>query len=295
MLERFLDYMQFSANVNERDCMDQKFDTVYPIQFYSRGYRHPLGYRIYFGNPNSKKALIVASADALSNMRGENMLDAEILSYGLDLGAKFTRIDLTVTDWQTFDGLLELKDVENWFKKGLIESPLAEHGCKEIAEIFPSGREVQTLYIGDIEKRGKRGIFRAYDKGIELDLGLYMATRIELELRGSSANATARRLSESNDIAGNFRSKFNVRHKEFDRLMDADAVDISRGKQIVGKEADEENDSRWIWLMKQVAPSLKKAIQQDIKSGKGTDRLNQFLIKSGMGKRGTKGLIDSVK
>lgn len=295
MIERHLDYMQFSALVNERNMAQEQYEPVHPVKFYSRGYRHPLGYRLYFGNPKSKKALIVASAEALANMRGENMLDAEILQYGLSLGANFTRLDLAVTEWNTFDGMITVGDVECWAKQGLIESTLVSGGVKTISEVLVGGSNVvQTLYVGSMSKRGKRGIFRAYDKGIELDLGEYMATRLELEERGEKAHNTALRLADTNDISGNFRARFNVKHRDFDRLMEADAVDISRGKQKAGKEASEENDDRWAWLMNQVAPALKKAYQADLKDGLGTNRLNQFLIKSGLGKPAARGIVDNA-
>lgn|SRR5512138_459077 len=284
MIERFIDYMQFSCLINETTCIEQKFDTVYPVRFYSRGYRHPFGYRIYYGNPKSALALVVAAGEAMQNMRDNDMLDAEILQHALSIGAKFSRIDLAVTQWNTFDGFITIGDIEKWYSEGLIISNLVVGGSKKIVTIAGNGVNIpETLYIGDMLKRGKKGIFRAYDKGIELDLGQYMATRLELEQKGDNAHNSALRIADTNDIAGNFRSRFNVRHKDFDKLMDADVVKIQRGAgKIKGQEHEEEQDRRWAWLMSQVAPSLKRAIEDDIESGKGYDRLGLFLAKAGI-------------
>lgn len=282
MIERHIDYLQFSSLFSETRCISEKFQTIPPIKFYNRGYKDAIGYRYYFGNPKSKKCMIQASGEALQNERDRGVYDYEILNLALKQG-KITRLDLAVTEWNTFTGMITLEDVEKWFTLGLISSPLVKGGMKEISDILEStGRIVETVYIGDLEKRGKRGIFRAYDKGIELNLGQYMSTRLELEIRGDKANNNARRIAESGDIAGNFRASFNVNHSDFDRLMDADPVIPRRGKAEAKKEEEEADNDKWIWLMKQVAPALRKAIKKDLDNGLGTVRAYYFLKASGI-------------
>lgn len=284
MIERYIDYMQFSALINEQDCIEGKYDIVFPIQFYSRGYRHPLGWRIYFGNPNSKKSLVIVSGEACQNMRDGDLYDSEIIQHALSLGGNFTRLDLAVTEWIE-EELVLVRDVEKWFMSGLIESSLVGGGMKELSTIAKdTGRLVETSYIGDIKNRGKRGIFRAYDKGIEMGIGNEIVTRIELEERGKKAHMSAVRMSETNNLSGVFRSRFDVKSPDFERLMDSEAISIKRGKQRENVEHDLEAQARWDWLMKQVAPALLSAIQQDLAEGKGTYRLNQFLAKAGINK-----------
>lgn len=285
MIERFVDYMQFTGNIKEMVCIEQNFDSVPPIKFYNRGYRHPFGYRIYYSNNSkNKQSLVVAAGQAMENMRMSGLLDAEILQYALSLGAKFSRIDLAVTEWNTMSGFVTMADIISWYEKGLCESSLVVGGAKLISAIYTEQERVpETFYVGDMEKRAKRGIFRAYDKGIELNLGEYMATRIELEEKREKAHTTALRVADTNDISGNFRARFNVRHNDFDRLMDADAIKTQRGAgKAKNQEKEEELDKRWAWLMSQVAPALKKAIDDDVASGKGYDRLGLFLQKSGV-------------
>lgn len=284
MIERYVDYMQFSALINEQECIESKYDIVFPIQFYTRGYRHPLGYRIYFGNPNSKKALVIASGDACQNMRDGDLYDSEIIQYALSLGGNFTRLDLAVTEYIE-DELITLEDIECWAKQGLIESTLISGGIKTISEVLVGGsNEVQTLYVGSMKLRGKKGIFRAYDKGVEMGIGNEIITRIELEERGEKAHNSAIRMAETNNLSGVFRSRFDVRSEDFARLMDSEAISTKRGKQRENVEHDLEAQARWNWLMKQVAPALLSAIQQDIAEGKGTYRLNQFLARAGINK-----------
>jgi hypothetical protein len=284
MIERFIDYIQFSANLNERACIEKQYTPVPPLAWYKRGYRSEWGFRLYFGNVKAPNlAFVVASGEVLRNLRDSGQSDAEILRWGLQVGAKFTRIDLAVTEYIESDPIILVEDVERWVKDDLVESTLIASGSKIVSTVSSTGKNVlETLYVGSMKNRGKKGIFRAYDKGIELDIGKYLITRLELEDRGEKAHNTAKRIAQSGDISGNFRARFNVNDKDFERLMDADAVSTARGIGRKNKEEEEENDKRWIWLMKQVAPAMREAINNDLKQGKGTHRLKQFALKSGM-------------
>jgi len=282
MIERAIDYLQASLWLSEHEVIMKGFKPLHPIQFYKRGYQHPDGFRLYFGNPNSKDALVVASGEAMESMRASGRLDAEILEWVLSSGGKVSRLDLAVTEYIE-DDLVLVKDVEKWFVSQLIESPLVAGGLKEISSVSTSqGTTLETLYIGDISHRGKRGIFRAYDKGVDLGIGSEIATRIELEIKREKAHNAATRIAESNDIAGNFRAYFNVRADDFNRLMDADAVAIHRGKNQVKEAEDEEIARRWDWLLSQVAPTLKRAIETDRKNGHQDERLIKFMAASGI-------------
>jgi DNA relaxase NicK len=282
MIERAIDYLQASLLLSESTIIMKGFKPLPAIRFYKRGYQHPNGFRLYFGNPNSHKAVAIAAGDALQSLRNDGKMDAEILDWVLSAGGEVSRIDLAVTEFIE-EELLTLEDVECWYKKGLIASALIDGGFKEISRIREDGgRERETLYIGDIKKRGKKGLFRAYDKGVELGLGSEIVTRIELELKREKAHNTAKRLVETNDIAGNFRASFDVKSKDFERLMDADAVIVHRGKNATKQEESEEIARRWDWLLKQVAPALKQAIKDERQAGRGDARLIAFMAESGI-------------
>lgn len=289
MIERFIDYMSFSAQFEEMVCVEavnedktRKFEPIPAIQFYKRGYRDKFGIRYYFGNPKSQKAQVVCSGSVMENLRSLRN-DYEIVGWALEAGGQFSRIDLAVTNWQTLDGMIFVEDVQKWVENDLIDSALLSGGAKTITEVCATGKNVvQTLYVGSMKERGKKGIFRAYDKGIELDLGPYIGTRLELELKREKADIVARRLAETNDISGNFRAYFNVKHREFERLMDADAVSTKRGKAKEREEEEAALKKRWEWLINQVAPSLRQAIEDDRKNSLSDINLIKFLNVSGL-------------
>jgi len=142
--------------------------------------------------------------------------------------------------------------------------------------------QTQTFYVGDMKGRGKKGIFRAYDKSLDLGIGNEIITRIELELRGSNAHQTAKRLAQTDDISGNFRAKFNVDSTDFERLMDSPAVKIQRGLGLKKRDDEEKMERRWEWLINQVAPSLKEAREYEMKEHGNNLKMYQFLRSSGL-------------
>lgn len=282
MIERAVDYLQASALLSESAVIMKGFKPLPPVRFYKRGYQHPNGFRLYFGNPNSNKAMMIAAGDAMQSLRNDQRLDAEIIDWVLTAGGEISRIDLAVTEFIE-DEFTTIEDVEQWVKKSLISSSLVTGGAKLISSISEDGENSrETLYIGDISKRGKKGIFRAYDKGIEMGLGSEIVTRIELELKREKAHNAAKRMVATNDIAGNFRAHFNVKSKDFERLMDADAVSLQRGKNQVKEAESEEIARRWDWLLEQVAPALKRAVLDERLAGRGDARLVDFMARAGI-------------
>jgi DNA relaxase NicK len=283
MIERNIDYLTLSVPDDEKKYQNSSsFQLVPPIAFYKRGYRNDNSVRFYFGNPKSNKALVVISGFALLFERYMFENDAAMLDYWLSRGAKISRLDLAITKWIDED-FFTVSDVKSWFVSNKIESPYVEGGCKTINKILINAPEVpETLYIGDIERRGKRGIFRAYDKGLEQGILGDVATRIELELKHDNAHATAKRIAKTNDISGNFRAKFNVKNTTFDRLMDAPIADTTRNEAKPKTEQSSEMASRWKWLLETVAPALKSAIEYDRQFDSMDANLVQFLSKAGI-------------
>lgn len=295
MIERFVDYLQFSATFSEHRIREKGYEEVPAPRFYKRGYKDEWGFRFYFGNPNTNKALVVGAGSAMALLRDTGKTDAEIISWALGVNAVFSRVDLAVTEWIE-DTLVTVDEVEAWYQGGLITSSLVALGGKMINgydEMLE--RQSETFYVGNIKQRAKKGIFRAYDKGIEFDIEKYLVTRLELEDRGEKAHNTALRLAETNDIAGNFRARFDVKSDEFNRLMDADAVSIKRGIGKEKREDEEKMDSRWEWLMKQVAPALSEAREWDLKHKPQSTRFYWFLRESGMTHEQIKRMVAEIR
>lgn len=282
MIERHLDYATYSVLLSEHSMIENGLRSVPAPRFYKRGYEGANGIRYFFGNPNSKKALVVISGTAFVSMRDAGDDDKSILAKAIEKGGKFSRLDLAITDYIE-DDFITVGDVQRWYEKQKITSSLVSYGAKMISgyswdfELKP-----ETFYVGSLEKRGEKGIFRAYDKSLDLGIGNEIITRIELEERGEKSHNTAKRIADTGDISGNFRARFNVDDVQFERLMDAPAVEIQRGLGLRKKEEDEKMDGRWEWLMKQVAPSLKEAREYDMKHENKESRFYWFLRECGV-------------
>jgi len=295
MIERYMDYLQFSALFVEQIMIEKKWEVVPAPRFYKRGYKDAWGFRYYFGNPNTGKCLVVGAGQALALLRDSGKTDAEILQYAIEQEAVFSRIDLSVTEWIS-ENFVTVDDVENWYQKGLVESSLLRHGGKMFNGYDEElGRQSETFYIGNLKKRAEYGLFRAYDKGIEFGIEKYLVTRLEYEDRGEKAHNTALRLAQTNDIAGNFRARFDVKHKEFNRLMDAEAVVVKRGLGKEKREDEEKMDARWQWLMTQVAPALNEARKWDLENKQESKRFYWFLRESGMTHEQIKRMVAEIR
>lgn len=282
MIERYIDYLQFQCSVSQKDCIDNGFEQITPIQFYRLGFRDAFGARYYFGNNKSKKCLCVMAGSSLEKQRLWGKNDNEILSWAMGFDAEISRLDFAITEWVEND-LVQVEDVKSWYEKGLISSPLAEQGASFISGYDKENTErPETFYVGSWSKRGKRGIFRAYDKGLELKLGEFLVTRLELEERGTNAHNSAKRLLETDNFSGVFRSRFDVKSEDFERIMDSPAMEISRGAGKFKSEKDDEMSKRFEWLMSQVAPALKEFVEYDASQDINMLRVGQFLSASGL-------------
>lgn len=277
MIEHNVDYIQCSRMLSEKYNIEREHKAINGLRFYSHGYEDKLGVRYYYGNPNSKKALVIYSGRALHNHRVVGYDNIETINMLLSMGAKITRLDLCITEYIE-DNLVTVDNVEQWFNEGLINSSLTKYGAKKIVALEEHYQQhTETLYIGNPKQRGSLGIFRAYDKGVELDLGKFMITRLEYEDRADKAHVSAKRLAQSKNIGSVFKTRLNVDSEQFQRICDSPEITTARGEQIDDGGIEEKNDKRWTWLLSQVAPSLRKAIEQDKAQGLGVERLQRFL------------------
>lgn len=282
MIERSVDYLQMNVHLPETYLLRDGVRPVPAIKFYKRGFVDEIGVRYYYGNPKSPKALIVLPGQALEAARGRGISDADILDRYLTMGAKCTRIDLAVTDYIE-DDLCTVEDVKSWVKMGQVVSSWDGHGAISLSKMTDDKSDrLETFYVGDMARRGKSGIFRAYDKGIQSGLSAEIITRLEVELRGDKANNTAKRLAQTNDISGNFRTSFESTSPAFERLMLAPAVIPVRGKGQGKIELEDKMAKRWDWLIEQVAPALHEAVEYDRKIDPQETRLTHFLVASGL-------------
>lgn len=282
MLERYIDYIQFTANMNEREFSPAEFKTEKGLPYYPRGYRSHNGTRFCFGSNKGMNCFIVLAGEQCQYLRDCGQTDVDLLGWVFANGGKVSRLDLAVTEYIE-DELFTLGDVKSWYEQDAIISQLVATGCKEISTVLHGGgNQAETLYIGSMSQRGRKGIFRAYDKGREMNIGDEICTRIELELKREKAHLAATRISKSGDIAGNFRTYFDVKHQTFERIMESPTVAAVRGKGKPKDMRQNENDARWKWLLEQVAPALKEAIEIDNDNGGNNARMFEFMSRAGM-------------
>jgi hypothetical protein len=288
MHEIFIDFLQYSVAYNEDACIGSHHTEIRGFGFYTRGYEDAYGVRRFYGNPNSKKALVIMSGKAMHNRRVGLQSDVETINSILALDGKITRIDHCITDYVE-DDLITPKDVANYLVEGRVTGTLVKHGGKAISSIDVGQPEkIETCYIGNPKKRGTIGIFRAYDKGVELGLCADIIARLELEERGDNAHNSARRIAQEKSIQSVMKSRIQFKGGRFDRLFDEGAVDLSRGDQVIASDLFLENEKRWTWLFKQVAPALAKAVEFDNDHSLGQDRMWEFLKLSGIVDKSTK-------
>lgn len=283
MIERNIDYLAFSAPSSPSRFASDNYRPIRPVAFYKFGYQDENDIRYYFGNPkNPNLAHVVLSGSSLAYMRGKGYTDKSILEFAIEEKGKVSRLDLAVTKFVD-DWFFTVGDVSAWFAEKWFAGALADRGAKTIARLVEDGGlALETLYIGDIKKRGKRGIFRAYDKGLEWDLEPFLITRLELEEKNENAHNTAMRIVEGESIAACFRSRLDCSAWEYQKAMDDAPAKIGRGQGKEKSEGDEKMDRRWEWLLSQVAPALKEAIASEKKKDTLALKLTAFLNASGL-------------
>lgn len=261
---KFIDYLQFSIPY-ENMPFDGQYKRIRPLPFYKTGFLGEYGERYYMGNANSKNPLVVMSASAL--IAWDKFIEQrEFLDIILNGGAKVSRIDLTM-DCFASDDLIQAIDYIEWQLDGKIEtSDTWNVPAKTISSWKKHHEEtveqIETVYFGDWNKRAKRGIVRVYDKGIDLGTYANSIIRLEIEDKRDKAQKTVERIADGASVGSAIKSRFNVNDDRFQLAIDAPDIDITRGASTEKPEKD-----TWAWLMKQVAPSLGKAIALDAING----------------------------
>lgn len=263
MIVREIDYLQYSIPYPEIICQREGHKPIDGLRWYDRGYQDELLVRRYFGNPNSAKCLTVMSGKALHNYRVVGWSIRDWIKDAIKARAKFSRVDIAITEDDEGELFLP-KDIVELYRQQKLESKHVKYGIKWLASMDEQYRDgIETVYIGDMKNRGSRGIFRAYDKGLEMDIGKFKKSRIEIEDKHDAAHVTAKRIANGNELGSVFRTRMNSDSELFERLMDAEAMDTSRGSEIIKSDDHEAHENRKKWLLKQVAPAMAKVLDKE--------------------------------
>lgn len=239
---------------------------------------HETGAIAQFGNPNTEKFHVVLSGQSCAALP---IPPEEYIEIELSRGSEFTRLDLAVTQYIDEDGLITVPQVLNWYRRGKVVSRWNDAGAQTVRRDWigdekPSVPELQTTYIGAWEKRAKKGIFRVYDKGREMDLSQFLITRFEVEDKRKHAQSSARAIAAGHTIGEVFTGRFNVLDEQWQAMVQAKPSDFMTGKSK-GDTKGSGYAEKWAWLEKQVAPALGRLIAEDQILGDGDINYRNFM------------------
>jgi DNA relaxase NicK len=213
---------------------------------------------MYEGNVNTEKSLFVLSGTVCDRIG----VDSKWLSSLLSDNATVSRLDLCVTTDVNI-----LKKVQSDREK--IESEL----YREMKIISDAEYTPQTIYIGDMQKRKKKGIVRFYDKALQLGLDELDMFRYEIEMKQKHAQIGAKRLASGESIPSVMNSKFRVNAQWYEELMGSEIS--TKRFDYEEEEEEEEIIKKMAWLERQVLPSIQYVIDYD--RDNGTENFKRLL------------------
>lgn len=246
-----IDYIQFASQVYPRwmTKTGEDFAKASPKPFYKRMVKYQNGAEAHSGNPNSDKVLYVLSGKACEDI-GVNQVFVKSV---IESGCKVSRIDFAMT---TDKPILERLYADQQY----IESKK----YSALKMITDKDKGIETMYFGDMKKRAKKGIVRAYDKALELDLSGVLH-RVEYEARRDDANLQAKRFAKGEAIPSIINSRFKV-NRQWWRDIFLEGIATKRFKNIT-KDETPEIQRKMAWIMKQVLPALQYVIDYDHANG----------------------------
>jgi len=264
IVEFKIDYMQFTTDLpasnKEREHeLKRSF-----MQNYKTMRQFESGMTSHHGHNKSDKWLNIATGivcDKIENHR-------DYIKNVLQLNGTFSRIDFCCT----VENGCTMNDFRKWCKNKLISGTLADTGIKSI--VNDDTENAETTYIGDLKKRSKRGIFRAYDKAIELGIEDAKLTRFELEERKKRAHTTARRFADGMHIGDIIRQRVDVDNDIWREIMGQKSSKLTR---YTPQETNEEVDKTWHWLIDTCAKTLGQKMALDQWNERGDGNYDLFM------------------
>lgn len=238
------------------------------------------GAKAQWGNQATEKYHVIMPAQTVLALP---IPAGEWIEGSLNNGAEFTRLDIALTQYIDHDGLLTVPAFLNWFRQGKVQSRWNEEGATTLRKDKTEDEkihapELETTYIGSWDKRARKGIFRVYDKGKDLDLEKFLMTRFEIEDKRKHAQSSARAIAAGDSLASVFRGRIDADDEYWRAMLDAPVSDFMTGKQKTEKRA-ELAEEKWAWLNHQVAPALARAIAEDWMLYSTMQNYNDFISK----------------
>jgi len=204
----------------------------------------------------------IASGDTMSNLRNAGYDEQTIVAWCLE-HAHISRIDIAITS-QREDGKLHGFNPHHlaWaVRDGRLKSRM------QPAKDIVNEMKTETKYIGN--RKTRKRLFRAYDKGLDSGGEAGRLIRYELEtrqgtktiarevVRGTAYNTIIKRYVDFPDVA------------IWGEIMNAEIASIIQEKTTLtpSEAAKEKSKSRWAWLMRSIVPVIGKTLREDEKLG----------------------------
>lgn len=275
--EETIDYLQFTFPEIPDFLGAYPYPGGSPLAFYKMCYEFGCGTRVYTGNNKSDKFLVQMPGKACE--RHQMTQYPGRLQLVLDRKCHFSRVDLAVT----VDSLEPLRKFREALTDGEVKSERYENS--EPKMITDGLGIVETIYVGSLRERSRKGVFRAYDKGKDLGIEA-MLTRFELEVRRKAADTAIKRFLLDISIGRLIREVVDLPFaKWWKKIMGEGMEPLPR--YTLTNAPDDPVERRWHWLNEQVAPALAKLMLLDTKLGtenhaRFVDRVHSEMLKATM-------------
>jgi DNA relaxase NicK len=262
-VSKSIDYMQFSSKHKpDASAGRWKLKPSY-VTNYKVMYVYDNGVTAHSGHNKSDKFLMIYHGEQCEQIPDTKLF----ITNQIKNGATFSRLDLCVT---VADGIT-VDDFRQWVADKKVSGSLFETGCKTI--LNDKTTLAETTYIGDMATRAKKGIFRAYNKGVQLNLDDLKLARFELEERKQRAQISAKRYADGYDIGDLIRQRVDVDNDQWRDVMGTKSDVLKRYKV---EHVQESHDSTWKWLIEVVAKTLGEKIADEIIAQDGSNNFELF-------------------
>lgn len=263
-VESSIDYMQFTSDKpfsNKSGEYELKKSTMknYQVMRVLES-----GFTSHHGHNKSNRWNNVASGKVCQQIPDQ----LEFVKNVIKNGAVFSRIDFTLT---VFDGM-EISYFRSLIRDGKVTGALMDSSAKSI--INDKTQVDETTNLGDLKKRAKRGMFRAYDKAVQLNLEDCKITRFELEERSKRADVTAKRFASGMSVGDLIQQRVNVDDDLWREMCGLKSEKLPRFKS--GDDDDDDDEGTWKWLLETVAKTLGRKIADEIYVKKSAEKYEQF-------------------
>ncbi len=229
---------------------------------YTRTFLYSSGARLLTNPDNAHvKCHAIYGGNALGVLRGEGHTDIEIINSIIENGGVIKRIDIAVTSRRQDGGIHELlpHTIALWCAGGWLDSRM-----KPDNHVINPALEIETAYVGS--RRARNRLFKAYDKGVDLNTSRHRLIRYELETRKGAQNM-ARAVLSGRDIGGLIR-----RYVDFPaspvwrKIMASEPLGVEHlESEYLSRDEKraQKNRDRWHWLCTDAAKAMARALYED--------------------------------